>query len=118
MIKESIAILWTLVILLSLAGSAMAQENRVASGRNVQTAPSQPQGPTNPAELEAFLDDLLGRQMRDYHIAGAAISVVKDGRLFLPKATDTPTLRTASQSTLRRRSLPLAQSARCSPGRR
>lgn len=81
----SMTITLTLAILLSIVGSAMAQENRVAPGRNVPTAPSQPQGPTDPAELEAFLDELLGSQMEEHHIAGAAISVVKDGELFFAK---------------------------------
>src|SRR3990172_4655164 len=89
MMKKSLAlsmtIMLTLVILLSIVGSAMAQENRVAPGRNVPTAPSQGQGPTDPAELEAFLDELLGRQMEERHIAGAAVSVVKDGKLFFAK---------------------------------
>jgi CubicO group peptidase (beta-lactamase class C family) len=80
----SMAVLWTLVILLSAVGSAIAKENRVASGRNVPTALSQ-QGPTDPAELEAFLDGLLGKEMEEYHIAGAAVSVVKDGKLFFAK---------------------------------
>jgi CubicO group peptidase (beta-lactamase class C family) len=43
------------------------------------------QAPTDPAELEAFLDNFFARQMRDYHIAGAAIAVVKDGELFFAK---------------------------------
>ena len=48
-------------------------------------APSQPQGPTDPAELEAFLDELMAKDMEDHHIAGAAVSVVRDGRLFFAK---------------------------------
>ena len=63
----------------------MAQENKAAPGRNVPTAPSQPQGPTDPAELEAFLDELFGKEMEENHIAGAAVSVVKDGKLFFAK---------------------------------
>src|SRR5918993_3013610 len=81
----SMPIMLTLVILLSTSGSAMAQENRVDPGRNVSTAPSQKQGPTDPAELEAFLDKELAREMEKHHIAGAAVSVVKDGELFLAK---------------------------------
>ena len=81
----SMTIMLTLAILLAIVGSAMAQENRVAPGGNVPTVSSQGQGPTDPAELEAFLDELLGRQMEEYHIAGAAISVVKDGELFFAK---------------------------------
>jgi CubicO group peptidase (beta-lactamase class C family) len=80
-----VTILLTLVMLLSTVGSAMAQENWVAPGGNVPTAPLQALGPTDPAELEAFLDELLGKQMEEYHIAGAAVSVVKDGKLFFAK---------------------------------
>jgi CubicO group peptidase (beta-lactamase class C family) len=73
------------VILLSMVGSAIAQENSVSPGRDMRNAPSLTQGPTDPAELEAFLDELLGSQMEEYHIAGAAVSVVKDGKLFFAK---------------------------------
>src|SRR5687767_1383811 len=76
------AIMLTLVILLSAARPAMAEDNSVAPGRNIPTAPSQALGPTDPAELEAFLDELLGQEMEEHHIAGAAVSVVKDGKLF------------------------------------
>jgi CubicO group peptidase (beta-lactamase class C family) len=72
-------------LLLSLVASAMAQENRSAPGKNVPTVPSQQQGPTDPAELEVFLDGLLRKEMVDNHIAGAAVSVVKDGKLFFAK---------------------------------
>ena len=43
------------------------------------------QGPSDPAELEAFLDDLMAGQMEEHHIPGAAVSVVKDGKLFFTK---------------------------------
>ena len=88
-LKKSLAlplnVLLTLVILLSTIGSALAQEDRGAPGTNVPTAPSQAQGPTDPVELEAFLDELIARQMEEHHIAGAAVSVVKDGQLFFAK---------------------------------
>jgi CubicO group peptidase (beta-lactamase class C family) len=80
----SMTIVLTLVILLSTSGSAISQENRAAPGGNAATAPSQ-QGPTDPAELEAFLDKELGKEMKKHHIAGAAVSVVKDGKLFFAK---------------------------------
>src|SRR5215217_4096044 len=88
-IKKSMAIsmpiVLALVILLSTSGSAMGQKNRAAPGRNVSTAASQQQGPTDPAELEAFLDKELGSEMEKHHIAGVAVSVVKDGKLFFAK---------------------------------
>jgi CubicO group peptidase (beta-lactamase class C family) len=89
LMKKSLAFSMTMmlafVMLLSIVGSAVAQENRVAPGRNAPAAPAQQQGPTDPAELEAFLDELLGRQMEEHHIAGAAVAVVKDGKLFFAK---------------------------------
>jgi CubicO group peptidase (beta-lactamase class C family) len=78
-----LAILLSLVALL-VGGTALAQEAVTAPGRNVLSAPQQ-QGPTDPAELEAFLDDLIAEQMAEYHIAGATVSVVKDGELFFAK---------------------------------
>ena len=85
MIKKSLAMILTLVILISIVGSVMAQENRAAPGMNVPATSSQAQGPTDPAEMEAFLDELFARQMEERHIAGAAIAVVKDGQLFFTK---------------------------------
>ena len=42
-------------------------------------------GPTDPAELETFIDGLMAAQMEQNHVAGATISVVKDGKLFFAK---------------------------------
>ena len=79
----SMTIMLALVIVLSTSGSTMGQEDRGSQGKNVATA--QQQGPTDRAEMEAFLDEELGREMEKHHIAGAAVSVVKDGKLFLAK---------------------------------
>lgn len=37
------------------------------------------QGPTDPAELEAFLDDVIQAQMEELHVPGVTVSVVKGG---------------------------------------
>jgi CubicO group peptidase (beta-lactamase class C family) len=79
----SMPIILALVIVLSTSGSAMAQEDRGSQGKNVANA--QQQGPTDRAEMEAFLDKELGKEMQKHHIAGAAVSVVKDGKLFFTK---------------------------------
>src|SRR4026207_801070 len=84
-LASSIMMILTLAVLLSIVGPVRAQENTTALDRNVPTAPSQGRGVTDSAELEAFLDELLGSQMEDHHIAGAAVSVVKDGKLFYAK---------------------------------
>jgi CubicO group peptidase (beta-lactamase class C family) len=49
--------------------------------------PAQPQqeGPTDPAELEAFLDAFFAEQMEALHIPGAVVVFVKDGEVFLAK---------------------------------
>jgi CubicO group peptidase (beta-lactamase class C family) len=39
-------------------------------------------GPTNPEDLEAFLDPLVTELMETNHVPGGAIAVVKDGQLF------------------------------------
>ena len=84
-----LAILLILVALL-VAGPAMAQDVAMAPGRNILSSPqhqdeTDPVGPTDPAELEAFLDELMAEHMEELHIAGAAVSVVKDGELFFSK---------------------------------
>ena len=85
MIKKSMAIMLTLVALLSLVTPAIAQENRAEVGKDESIALLQQQGLTDPTEMEAFLDGLMKKEMEEYHIAGAAISVVKDGRLLFTK---------------------------------
>ena len=87
-VKKYLALSMTIILafmMLLVAGSAMAQESMVAPGRNVLAASLQEQGPTDPVELEAFLDELMAAQMEEYHIPGATVSVVKDGALFFAK---------------------------------
>jgi CubicO group peptidase (beta-lactamase class C family) len=48
-------------------------------------APQAPQGPSDPKELEAFIDGIMAVELEANHIAGATISVVKDGQLFFAK---------------------------------
>jgi CubicO group peptidase (beta-lactamase class C family) len=84
-LASPMTIMLTLVMLFPIVGPALAQENREAPGRDASTAPSRGQGPTDPTELEAFLDELMTKDMEEYHIAGAAVAVVKDGQLFFAK---------------------------------
>jgi CubicO group peptidase (beta-lactamase class C family) len=42
-------------------------------------------GPSDPEEMEAFLDDFFEAKMAELHIPGAAIVVVRDGQVFLAK---------------------------------
>ncbi|MFN8486207.1 MAG: serine hydrolase domain-containing protein [Caldilineaceae bacterium] len=88
-IKKSLALaltmMLTLALLLAVVTPTLAAENKGVSGRNGSIAPSPQQGPTDPAEMEAFLDDLLGKEMAEHHIAGAAVAVVKQDQLFFTK---------------------------------
>lgn len=77
----SMSLKLALILLLSIAAPAMAQQNGLDAGIVKPAA----NGPTDPAEMEAFLDDFFAQTLEDNHIAGAAISVVKDGKLFFTK---------------------------------
>jgi len=52
---------------------------------DASTNANAPVGPTDPVEMEAFLDDFIGRQLATYQIPGAAVAVVVDGKLFFAK---------------------------------
>lgn len=75
------ALVLTAVFLLASWG-AMAQET---SSPPPQETAATGQGPQSPADLEAFLDGIMAAHMETQHIAGATVSVVKDGRLFFAK---------------------------------
>jgi len=80
-----LAILLMLVAMIG-AGSALAQNLTATSANELSASPQQQgDGPTDPAELETFLDDLIAQQMEEHHIAGATVAVVKDGELILAK---------------------------------
>ena len=79
--KKPLTIILTFMMLLSIVGPTMALENRV----EMPNAPLQAQGPTDSTELETFLDGLMAKDMEEHHIPGAAVSVVKDGKLFFTK---------------------------------
>src|SRR5919202_2081026 len=50
-----------------------------------QGLPTSPQGPTDPQELEAFLDGFFAKEMAKEHVPGAAVALVKDGKIFFSK---------------------------------
>src|SRR5205823_4882475 len=47
--------------------------------------PASARGVRDRAELEAFLDGMMAANLRDKHVAGATVAVVKDGALFFAK---------------------------------
>ncbi len=42
-------------------------------------------GPTDPKELEAFMDGAINAELMAHHIPGATVAVVKDGKILLVK---------------------------------
>jgi CubicO group peptidase (beta-lactamase class C family) len=50
-----------------------------------QELPTPPSGPTDPQELEAFLDPFFAKNMTEQHIPGAVFVLVKDGKIFFSK---------------------------------
>lgn len=54
--------------------------------RSGAAAYSTPRAPAHdPAELEAFFDELISAQMNTFHVPGGAVAVVQDGKLLLAK---------------------------------
>jgi CubicO group peptidase (beta-lactamase class C family) len=48
--------------------------------------PESPQrGPTDPAELETFVDGLMFGALKEFNTAGGVVAVVKDGEVFFAK---------------------------------
>ena len=84
MIKRRRLKLSMAVVAMLLLASVLAPA--VAGGTGAApVATARLQGPADPAELEAFMDDLLAKDMAEHHIAGATVSVVKEGKLLLAK---------------------------------
>ncbi|HEY5731189.1 MAG TPA: serine hydrolase domain-containing protein, partial [Anaerolineales bacterium] len=78
----SVLMLGTILIgATSQLGFASALVPIKASGQ----ATTQSAGPTDPQELEAFLDDLMSAEMAENQIPGAMVAVVEDGRVLLAK---------------------------------
>ncbi len=75
------------VILITLILAAMFLLLQPASthAEAVQLAPPAQDGLTDPAEMEAFMDDMVAATLAKYHVPGATVSVVNDGELFFAK---------------------------------
>ncbi len=72
--------------LLICALPTAAQEGALPAVAQVEDAePVAVRGPVDPAHLEAFFDGLMAAQLKDHHIAGATVAVVRDGAVLLAK---------------------------------
>lgn len=65
------------------ASTLEAQVSHDSSGDDQAAKSERPR--FDAVEMESFLDGVLATQMRNYHIPGAAVVVVKDGGFFLAK---------------------------------
>jgi CubicO group peptidase (beta-lactamase class C family) len=72
--------LLTLLVVVSPSPSPAPAQPRAAA----DSAPVR-RGVADRAELEAFLDGVMTAHLRDKHVAGATVSLVKDGALFFAK---------------------------------
>jgi CubicO group peptidase (beta-lactamase class C family) len=80
----------SLFVLPALAAAQQPQTPRVVRppeipGQPATPTPSAARGLRDRAELEAFLDGVMEANLRDKHVAGATVAVVKDGALFFAK---------------------------------
>jgi CubicO group peptidase (beta-lactamase class C family) len=82
---------WRIVVMLMLAALLVvtifqpALVGGVACAASVGLPVSQPSGPTDPRDFEAFLDTYLAEQMKADHIPGVVFTMVKDGQVFFSK---------------------------------
>jgi len=64
---------------------SVAAEQLTAPQQSPAQASVSPPGPTDPKELETFLDGVIGVEMEDLHIPGAVLVAVKDGQVMVRK---------------------------------
>lgn len=72
-------------VLLALAAGQPAAAQRRAVPPAPAAADAPVRGPHDPAEVQAFVDGIMAAWLKDKHIAGATVAVVRDGRLLFAK---------------------------------
>lgn len=71
------------VIICALCFPAAASDQTVMPNNTSITFPDN--GPSDPAEVSAFLDNIMPATLARYNVPGATVAVVKDGRLVVAK---------------------------------
>ena len=94
-----ILILWIFVLSVSSCSTVNAEQPVSRFTSNQATAVTSQSGPTDPLELEAFLDAYFAEQMSALHVPGATFVLVKDGDIFSPRDMATPTWASRSPTT-------------------
>lgn len=70
---------------LLVIGIGVAPAAALAQGAE-EAAPARARpGPTDTVELAAFLDGLISAEMKEHHVVGATVAVVRDGKLMYSK---------------------------------
>lgn len=91
---RSVVVVWAGVLGLLLftqprAVQARQSATRADSARQEKTSlpdsGAARRGPTDPRELEAFFDGMMASDLRDHHIAGAVVAVVRDSTILFQK---------------------------------
>ena len=83
--KSTIRRAMALAALFLLAAMGAQTQESLSPPMQESTPTEAGSGLQNPADLEAFLDGIMAAHMETHHIAGATISVVKDGKVFFAK---------------------------------
>lgn len=68
-----------------LSGQGVSENQEMSFGTGVPTTESVRRGPTDPAELEAWVDGIMGELLKEFNTAGAVVSVVSGGDVFFAK---------------------------------
>ena len=84
-LRRLVALLVLLAITVATSSPGLAQTPPDPSSPTSSGEPSASRSPADEREVEAFLDDVLARQLESYDIPGATFSVVKDGEILFAK---------------------------------
>jgi CubicO group peptidase (beta-lactamase class C family) len=76
--------LFTAALMFLVSAGLCAQSSEAVSAEEAVSAP-EIVGPTDPAELEAFIDGMMAAHLPSREIPAATIAIVKDGELFFAK---------------------------------
>ena len=101
-----------------VADEAPAQEQGEGDSCSAGIARSPKNGPGDAQEVEAFFDELIAKQLRKEHVAGATVAVVKDGRLVFAKGYGYADREQHEPVVADRTLFYPGRPANCSPGRR
>ncbi|HJU64830.1 MAG TPA: serine hydrolase domain-containing protein, partial [Gemmatimonadaceae bacterium] len=69
---------------IAVAADSAAQDTPQVAIANRASEPAR-RGPTDARELESFLDGMMAAHLEDHHVAGAVVSVVRNGQLLFAK---------------------------------